>query len=124
MHAMFAASPPALPHIRTGKLKAIAVSNAKRSPNLPDIPAVSETVPGFDAENWYGLMAPAGTPQQIILKLNAEIARFLKDPGVAQKLSVEGFVVVASSPQDFSRYLQSELVKWRTVIKAIGIRAD
>ncbi len=122
--ALFAVAVPALPHIKTGKLKALAVSNAKRSPDLPDIPAIAETVPGFDAENWYGLMAPAGTPQQIILKLNAEIARYLKDPGVTQKLAVQGFIVVASSPQDFTRYLQSELVKWRTVIKATGIRAE
>ena len=124
MHALFAAAAPALPHIKTGRLKAIAVSTAERFPDLPEIPAVSEAVPGFAAETWYGLMAPAGTPRRIILKLNAEIARFLKDPGVAQKLSAEGFIVVADSPQDFARYIQSELTKWRTVIKEIGIRAD
>jgi len=122
--ALFAAAPPALPHIRTGKLKAIAVSTAERSPNLPDIPAVSETVPGFSAETWYGLMAPAGTPQQIVLKLNAEIARFLKDPESTQKLAAQGFVVVASSRQDFIQYLHSELVKWRKVIQATGIHAE
>ena len=122
--ALFAIAAPTLPHIKAGKLKAIAVSNAKRSPDLPDIPAVSETVPGFDAENWYGFMAPAGTPRQIILKLNSEIARFLKDPAVTQRLAVQGFVVVADSPQEFARYLQSELVKWRAVIKATGIRVE
>jgi tripartite-type tricarboxylate transporter receptor subunit TctC len=121
---LFSVAAPALPHIKTGKLKAIAVSNAKRSPDLPDIPAVSETVPGFDAENWYGLMAPAGTPPWIIHKLNAEIAGYLKDPSVTQKLAIQGFTVVASSPQDFARYLQSELAKWRKVIKATGVRPE
>jgi tripartite-type tricarboxylate transporter receptor subunit TctC len=124
MDALFAAAPPALPHIKTGKLKAIAVSTAERSPNLPDVPAVSETVPGFSAETWYGLMAPAGTPRQIVLKLHAEIARFLKRPDSTQKLAEQGFVVVASSPQDFAKYLQSELVKWRKVIQDTGIRAE
>jgi len=122
--ALFAAAPPALPQIRSGKLKAIAVSTAARSPIVPDLPAVSESIPGFSAETWYGLMAPAGTPQAIILKLNAEIARSLKAPGATEKLAVQGFVVVASSSQDFARYLQSELVKWRKVIKSTGIQAE
>src|SRR3990172_2707926 len=99
-------------------------SSGELFPVLREIPGLAEAVPGFAAETWYGLMAPAGTPRRIILKLNAEIARFLKDPGVAQKLSAEGFIVVADSPQDFARYIQSELTKWRTVIKEIGIRAD
>lgn len=124
VEALFAAAPPALPHIKAGKLKAIAVATARRSPNLPDIPAVSETVPGFDAETWYGLMAPAGTPRQVIRKLNTTIARFLEDPGVAQKLAAQGFQPAADSSQDFTKHLQSELVKWRAVIKATGMKAE
>lgn len=122
--ALFSVAAPALPHIKAGKLKAIAVSNANRSAEMPEIPTVSETLPGFAAENWYGLMAPAGTPQQIILKINSEIARFLKDPAVTRKLAVQGFVVVASTPQDCARYIHSEQVKWRKVIETAGVRAE
>lgn len=121
---MFAAAAPALPHIKSGKLRVLAVTTVKRSPNLPDIPAIAETVSGFDAETWYGLLAPAGAPKTIVSALNAEIARFLKQREVAQKLAVQGFDVVASSPLEFAAYLQSELEKWRKVIQAARIRAE
>ena len=122
--ALFAVAAPALPHIKAGKLKAIAVSNAHRWPEMPALPTVGETLPGFAAENWYGFMAPAGTPQRIIDKLNAEVARYLKDPAVTQKLAQVGFLVAATSPQDCARYIHSEQIKWREVIKTAGVRAE
>lgn len=121
---MFAAAAPAMPHVKSGKLKAVAVTTPKRSHNLPELPAIAETVPGFDAETWYGMMAPAGTPVAIVLRLNAEITRFLKQAEVSQKLSMQGFDVAVSSPQELATFLRSELKKWRSVIQNADIRAE
>lgn len=121
---IFAAESAALPHIRSGKIRALGVTTKNRSPNLPDVPAIAESLPGFEVETWYGLVAPARTSKAVVEKLNAEIAAYLKQPRVRQQLSSQGFEVVASTSGEFSTFMKSELAKWRKVIKEAGIRAE
>ena len=116
--------PPALPHIKSGKVRAIAVTSAKRSPVLPDVPTVAESgVPGYEAIAWQGLVAPAGTPRPVIARINAEFVKVLKQPDITAKRSEQGFETVASTPEWFTQYIKSEIAKWSKVIKAAGIKS-
>lgn len=121
---MLAGAPPALAHIRSGKLRAIAVTSAKRSPALPDIPAIAETVPGYEATTWYGVLVPAGMPKKIISTLNSQIARALQSPDVLKILSRAGFEAESSSPEEFSTYMKEEFKKWSKVIATAHITSD
>jgi tripartite-type tricarboxylate transporter receptor subunit TctC len=121
---MFGTILPTLPHVKSGKLRAIAVSGAKRSAVLPELATVAETVPGFEASSWYGVFAPAGTPAEIITRLNQEMARGLNAPDVRERLAREGTDVVAGSPEAFGNLFRAEVVKWGKVIKAAGIRPE
>jgi len=121
---MFGTILPTLPHVKSGKLRAIAVSGAKRSAVLPELATVAETVPGFEASSWYGVFAPAGTPVEIIARLNQEMARGLNAPDVRERLAREGTDVVAGSPEAFGNLFRAEVVKWGKVIKAAGIRPE
>ena len=121
---MSSTMPPALPHIKSGKVRAIAVTSAKRSPVLPDVPTVAESgVPGYEAIAWQGLVAPAGTPRPVIARVNAEVVKALKQPDIAAKLNEQGFETVASTPEWFTQYIKSEIAKWSKVIKAAGIKS-
>jgi tripartite-type tricarboxylate transporter receptor subunit TctC len=124
IESMFAALAPALPHIRSQRLRAIAVTTSKRSAMLPDLPSVSETVPGYDAETWYGLVAPARTPTAIINRLNRDINEFLREPATVPSLHQMGFEPVGGTSDEFSSYLRSEIAKWGKLIKDINVRAD
>ena len=121
---MFGTILPTLPHVKSGKLRAIAVSGARRSSVLPELATVAETLPGFEASSWYGVFAPAATPPEIIVRLNQEMARGLTAPEVRERLAREGTDVVAGSPEDFGSLFRSEVVKWGKVIKAAGIRPE
>ena len=119
---MSSTMPPALPHIKSGKVRAIAVTSAKRSPALPEVPTVAESgVPGYEAIAWQGLVAPAGTPKPVIARINAEFVKVLKQPEVTAKLNDQGFETVASTPEWFTQYIKSEIAKWSKVIKAAGL---
>jgi len=118
---MLAGAPPTLPHVRTGKLRAIAVTSARRSPSLPDVPAVAETVPGYEATTWYGVLVPAGTPQQRIERLNAALGTALKAPEVVAVLEKAGFETDHSTPAGLSDYMREETAKWSKVVKAANI---
>ncbi len=122
--AMFAAVAPALPHIRAERLRAIAVTTGRRSSILPDLPTAAETVPGFEAETWYGLLAPAGTPGPVIGKLNREIVAFMSQPATAPFLHQQGFEAVGGTPKEFAGFLLSETKKWGTLIKNNNIKAN
>lgn len=124
IESMFAAVAPALPHIRSERLRAIAVTTGKKSAILPDLPTAAETVPGFEAETWYAMVAPAGTPSAIINRLNQEINTFLKEPAIAPSLHQQGFEAVGGTPREFGTYLRSELEKWGKLVKANNIRAN
>jgi tripartite-type tricarboxylate transporter receptor subunit TctC len=110
--------PPYLPQVRAGKIRALAVSPAKRTPAAPDIPTVAEAgVPGYDSGAWFGLLAPAGTPKPIVDKLTAETQRILKLPDVHERISSLGAEIVGSSSAEFGALIKSEIAKWAKVIK-------
>lgn len=120
---MFPNAPVALPHLRAGKLRALAVTTLKRSSILPELPTMAESgLAGFEVNQWSGLMVPAGTPKAIIAKLHDDIARALELPDVRKNLTSLGFDPVGSTPEEFSAYIRSEIRKWAKVIADAGIR--
>jgi tripartite-type tricarboxylate transporter receptor subunit TctC len=121
---MFGTILPTIPHVRAGKLRALAVSGKKRAAVMSAVPPVAEHVPGFEASSWYGVFAPAGTPAEVIAKLNQEMARALTPPDVRQRLAAEGTEVVAGNPDEFMTLFRSEVAKWARVIKQSGIRLE
>jgi len=113
--------PPLLPHVKAGKLRALGVSTRARLAILPDLPTIQESgVPGYDVTQWYGILAPAGTPREIVGRLNAEIGRFLKLPEAAARMSAEGAIPTGNTPEEFQELIRSETVRWAKVIKAAG----
>jgi len=122
---MFDNLPPSLPQIKSGKLRALAVTSATRAPALPDVPTVAESgLPGFEASSWFGLLAPAGTPPAIIAKINAEVAAWLASPEGKEKLASIGANAAGGSPEDFARHIQAETAKWAKVVKESGAKVD
>jgi tripartite-type tricarboxylate transporter receptor subunit TctC len=120
----FSSIPPVLPHVRSGRLRALAVTSAKRFSLLPDVPTVADTVPGFEVLSWYGVFAPAGTPALIINKLNADFAAALNSPDVKALLATDGSEVVASSPDYFGKVIKAEYARWAPVVKESGAKID
>jgi len=121
----FASMASAVPFVQAGRLRAIAVSGAERSALFPDVPTVAESgLPGFASEDWQGILAPAKTPQETILKLNAEMARILALPEVKSKLAAAGFDARTSTPEWFAQFIQAETLKWARLLKGIGIKAQ
>ena len=117
--------PSVLPHVRSGRLRALAVTTARRSPATPDIPTVAEAgVPGYEMSQWYGLLAPAGTSAPIVERLNAEIGKALQHPELRNRLLTEGAAPAASSSQEFGAYFKAEIAKWTRVVYKAGIRDD
>lgn len=114
----------ALPHIRSGKLKALGVGSHKRTPALPDVPPISETVPGYEAIVWWGILAPAGVPQPIVGKLNSETNAILRDPQSIKRLEAEAAEVVTATPEGFGNMVASEVAKWIKVAKVAGIKTQ
>jgi len=122
---MFDTMLSAMPFVKGGKLKAIAVTSAQRSPSAPDIPTVAESdLPGFEAIAWNGLMAPAGTPREVIDKLNAELRKVLEAPDVRQRFDAQGFAAQWNTPAQFSGFVQAEVEKWAKVAKTSGAKLD
>lgn len=125
VQSMFDNSPSALPHVKAGKLRAIAITSKERSALLPDVPTMSESgLPGFEVQSWFGLAAPAGTPPSIIARLNTALNHVLADATVQQRLAAMVATPVPGTPEDMRAFVASELVRWRDVVKAAGIRAD
>ena len=117
--------PPAVPLIHAGKLKALGVTTAKRLAPLPDVPTVAESaVPGYEAVNWYGVFAPAGTPKEIVARLHDDIARVLHQPDVQKRFASEGGEIIANTPEQFDAFIRREIPKWTKVIKDSGARVD
>ena len=114
--------PTAMSYIRSNRLRALGVTTAKRSPYLPEIPAIGETVPGYEATQWFGFLAPVSTPQLVQDRLAQEAVRALRAPDVAKHMANEGAEIVASTPAQFATYIKSETDKWGRVIKAAGIK--
>lgn len=121
---IFANGTASLPHIRSGKMRLIAISALKRDPALPDAPAIAETVPGFEMLPWWGLFAPAGTPREVVSRLNTETVRILALPDIKSAYAHLGMTAVSNTPEQFSAYVQDEIARWAKVVKAAGIRAE
>jgi len=116
---------PLLPHIRSGKLRALAVASPKRLAILPDVPTIAESgYPGFAAVQWYGLFAPAATPKDVVAKINRDAIRALKDPAVAERLASEGAEPVGDTPEQFGAFVKSEIELWGKVIRESGAKVD
>ena len=121
----FATMPSVISHVRAGKLRGLAVTTAQRSPATPDLPTVGEAgIPGYEMGSWYGLMAPAGAPKDVVARLNAEMAKILKLPDIKQRLDALGFEALLSTPEEYGAFTKSEIEKWAKVVKASGARAD
>lgn len=122
---MFSASPSVMPHVRPGRLRALGVAAAQRSPVLPDVPTIREAgVPGVEASVSFTLLAPAATPKKITAQLNSEIVKALRAPEIKERLVSEGAVPIGSSPDEAARFLSSEIARWGKVTKALGLRLD
>ena len=114
-----------MPHFKSGKLRPVAVTTMKRHPQLPDVPTLSESgVKGFEAVAWFGMVAPPGTPKEVINKLNAEVVKALNTPELRQRLTDGGSEVIGNSPEEADKFLKSEIVKWGKVVKAAKITAE
>ena len=122
---MFATLPGSIGQIKAGRIRAIAVTSAKRSNAAPDIPTVAESgVPGYEASSWFAFLAPAGTPKQIVTRLNAEALRALHKPDISENLIRQGMDPAGSTPAEADAYLRSEIAKWTRVVKEAGIKAQ
>ena len=119
---LFSDMPPFAPHIRSGKLRPLGVTTAKRSPLLPDIPAIAESVPGYDLAGWYGVLAPAGTPGDVVNRLHAEIRKIMMSPQMKERYVALAIEPVERTPQQFGDYIKSELDKWGKIIQVSGAR--
>jgi len=126
MDVMFDNLPSSLPHIKSGKLKALAVTSAQRSAVLPDIPTIEEAghLKGYEASSWFGLLAPAGTPADVVNRLQQETAKALNSPAIKEKLLAQGAIPSGNTPQEFARMIDSEITKWARVVKASGAKVD
>ena len=121
---LFTTTISAAPHITAGRLRAVAITSAKRQPSMPDVPTVGETLPGYRAEAFQGMVVPARVPQAIVNKLSAEVARIVRLPDVAQRFQLDGAEPVGSTPKEFAAFLKAEMQKWSKVIKDAGIKPE
>ena len=122
---MFDNMPSAIQHVRAGKLVPIAVTTAKRSPELPDVPTIAEAgVPGYEATSWFGMFAVAGTPKPVLDKLHTALAKVLKQPDVQKKIGEQGGEVVLDTPEQFAAFIKTETAKWGKVVKESGATVD
>ncbi len=121
---LFTTTISAAPHIKAGKLRAVAITSAKRQSSMPELPTVGETLPGYRAEAFQGMVARAGVPQTIVNKLSAEVARIVQLPDVAQRFQLDGAESVGSTPKEFAAFLKAEMQKWSKVIRDAGIKPE
>ena len=124
IHLLFDGLQQPAPFVRSGRLKLLAVASLQRMPGLPDVPAVAESYPGYEALTWYQLLAPAGTPAPVIAKLNAEIQKFIADPVQSEQLLSQGAVARGGTPQQAADYAKAQTARWGALIKEHGIRLD
>ena len=122
---MFATIPSVIQHVRAGSLRAVAVTSNRRIPAVSDIPTIAESgYPAFEASSWYGIVAPAGTPDAIVRKLSAEIARIIRLPDINEQLSSQGAEPIGSTPEEFGQYMKGETEKWAKIVRASGIKLE
>jgi tripartite-type tricarboxylate transporter receptor subunit TctC len=110
--------------VKQGQLRALGVTSPQRDPLAPGVPAIAETLPGYDATSWAGLLAPAKTPPAIVAKLSASVQRAIKMPDVIEKFKAQGATPVGDSPEHFANYLKNDIAKWRGVVEKAGIKIE
>ncbi len=124
-HMMFSNLLTSMPHVRTGRLRVLAVSTAKRSPQMPDLPTIAESgVPGYDVTPWYGILGPAGLPPNLVMKWNREVARVIALPEMNDRFVAQGIDLEASTPEAFARLIRNEVPRWRKIVRDSGARVD
>jgi tripartite-type tricarboxylate transporter receptor subunit TctC len=122
---LFATMPTVLPQVQAGRLRALAVTSSSRSPAAPALPTIAEAaLPGFSVTNWIGFFAPAGTPREVVAKLNGEVARIMQAPDIQKRLAAEGATFSPWTPEQFGAFVKAEQTKWAKVVKEAGIRVD
>jgi tripartite-type tricarboxylate transporter receptor subunit TctC len=122
---MFDNMPSALPHARAGKLRGIAVSTLKRSPVAPDVPTVAESgLPGFEVSVWFAIVASAGTPREVVERLNGVLVKAVRAPDVRERLASQGAEAIANTPEQFTAQMKADLVKWAKVVKDANVKLD
>jgi tripartite-type tricarboxylate transporter receptor subunit TctC len=125
IHMVVIGVPAAAPHIRSGRLRALAVIAPQRLAALPDVPTIAEAgLPGFEVTTWYGILVPAGTPRPVVARLNAELVKAMHSPEVKERLAGLGTDAVTSTPEEFSAYIKREIAKWGEVIRKAGLKAE
>ena len=120
----FTSTVSVMPHVKAGRLRGVAVTTPKRDALLPDVPAIAETVAGYDVSPWYGVFGPGGTPSAIVQKLHLETSRIVQMPEIAQRLAADGGTVVSAGPEEFIRRIQAERASWARVVQATGIKGE
>ena len=120
----FDSIPSSLPHIKSGRLRAIGVASSKRSPVLPDVPAINESLKGFEADSWFGIMVPAGTPRDIIVKFNAEAQKALATQDVKERLLAQGGVPAGGPPELLAERVKADIAKWGKVVRTAGVKIE
>jgi len=121
---MFATMPTILPYVKSDKLRGLAVTGSSRDPSMPDLPSISETLPGFDVKNWIGLFAPVGTPPTVVKKLHDEVSKIMQQPAVQKKLETEGAKYYSMSSEAFGAFQKKESLRWGKIIKSAGIKPE
>jgi tripartite-type tricarboxylate transporter receptor subunit TctC len=121
---LFSPMPPTVSQIKAGRIRALAVTTLKRSAVMPEVPTMNDTLKGFESDNWYGMFFPAGTPRDIVNRLNAEMTKVLKDPDVRALMERDGSEPLGSTPEEFGAYFKREVEKYAKVIKAAGAQVD
>jgi tripartite-type tricarboxylate transporter receptor subunit TctC len=124
MQIMFATMPAAMPHVKSGKVRPVAVTTIKRSQAMPELPTIGETVKDYEASTWYGLLVPARTPKNIVTTLHGQIVKILSAREMKDKLIAQGFEPVCGTPEEFGAYIKSEIAKWGKVIRTAGIKPE
>jgi tripartite-type tricarboxylate transporter receptor subunit TctC len=116
--------PPAVPHIKSGRLRALAVTTRARTPSMPELPTVGETLPGYETVAWFGVLAPAGTPKDVVNRLSAEIAKIAQSPDMRERLAAMGAEPVGGTPDEFGAVMARDIAKWTALAKSVGIKID
>ena len=125
MQFMMTTTPAAMPHVRSGRIRALGVTSARRSQSLPEVPTIAEAgVKGYEVSTWYGVLAPAKTPKAIVTRLHGEIVKLIAVPDTRDKLLSQGFEPVGGTPDEFAAYIKSEIAKWEAAVRESGARAD
>jgi len=116
--------PPAVPHVKSGRLRALAVTTRARTPSMPELPTVGETLPGYETVAWFGVLAPAGTPKDIVNRLSTEIAKIAQSPDMKERLAAMGAEPVGGTPEEFGAVMARDIAKWTALAKSVGIKID